>query len=68
MDIVSGGMGMIKLRSIIPHSSTDRRLLRTPNHVDRATGIHMTGTLHLIGKLIYLNKVREKLGILPLMD
>ena len=28
----------------------------------------MTGTLHLIGKLIYLNKVREKLGILPLMD
>ena len=63
--MVSGGMGRIKLRSIIPHSPTDHGLLRTPNHVDRATGIHMTGTLHLIGKLIYLNKVREKLEFYP---
>ena len=54
IDIVSGGRGMIKSRSIIPHSPTDRGLLRTPDHGERATGIHMTGTLHLIGKLLDL--------------
>jgi len=41
-NIVSGGMGMIKSRSIIPHPPTPHGPLPTPHH-SGVTGIDITG-------------------------
>src|SRR6476661_7722813 len=47
-NIVSGCMGTIKSRSIIPHSPTPDFRLPTPNH-SGVTGFDITGKINRIG-------------------